>query len=118
MQSLTCHGLEQVCTVLHVVVAVVVVCSLAQSSALLVRFKILIYCHFEVFAGQLERVVAVVALCQQELCLRRECEDSQGNRIGSGSFEIIFRPKFNLTCYNSSNKAEVEETDYLGPVLL
>lgn len=77
MYCLTCHGLEQVSTVLHVVVSIVVVGSLAQRSALLIGSEVLVYGHLEVFSRQAERVVAVVPLPQQELGLRREEACSQ-----------------------------------------
>lgn len=51
---LTCHGLEQVSTVLHVVVPVVVVGSLTQHSALLIGSEVPIYGRFEVIGRQPE----------------------------------------------------------------
>lgn len=54
MYCLTCHGLKQVSAVLHVVVSVVVVGSLAQRSALLIGSEVLMYGHFEMFGRQSE----------------------------------------------------------------
>lgn len=66
----TCDGLEEVCTVLHVVVSVVVVRALAQYSALLVGGEILLHRQLNVLRRQLKQVVAVVSLPQQKLSLR------------------------------------------------
>ena len=68
---LTCHGLEQVSTVLHVVVTVVVVGALTQRSALLIGSEVPVHGRFEVIGRQPEWLVAVVALPQQEVGLRR-----------------------------------------------
>lgn len=69
---LTTHTLEQVCTVLHVVVSIIVVGSLTQNSALLISYEVLIYGWFKVFSRQDEGVVTVGALSQQKLGLKRE----------------------------------------------
>lgn len=52
MLSLTCYGLEQVCTVFHVVVSIVVVGSLTEHSALLIGSEVLIYSNLKVFSRQ------------------------------------------------------------------
>lgn len=70
MHCLTCDGLEQVSTVLHVVVSVVVVGSLTKCFAFLIGSEVLLHGHLEVVSRQSEWVVAVVTLPQQELGLR------------------------------------------------
>lgn len=69
---LTCHGLEQVGAVLHVGVSVEAVPPLTQSSALLVGGEVFLQGVLKVFGCVSERVVAIEALPQQKLSLRKD----------------------------------------------
>lgn len=65
----TCNGLEKVCVVLQVVVALIVVWSLAESTALSVCHKILLQCLLQVQDGSSRLLICVKPDAQLKLPL-------------------------------------------------
>lgn len=97
---LTCHGLEQVCTVLHVVVSIVAVSSLTQNSALLISCEVFIQSCFKVPSRQAKRVVAVVLFPQQKLSL-----DQQRGSVPGLSFLGYIIKRQELTMWGLASKS-------------
>lgn len=79
----TCNGLEKVCVVLQVAVALVVVWSLTESAALSVCHKILLQCLLQVQDGSSMLLVCVKPDAQLKLPLWREQNNEENSVLHS-----------------------------------